>query len=118
MLTRLWHNTFWSEPYLYYQAAFSTWTKGQDKNLNILRTKKAFTTKEKAIFIFLRFSLKQIKHKTFSEGESLTKENFNILKGFWDKITSAWEIYGNTNIYSKERSTKQKQTFSYAFIQL
>ena len=45
LLTRLWRHKFWN--YLYYsnQAVFSTWRKSEHKNLNILRTKRAFKMK-------------------------------------------------------------------------
>ena len=36
------------------QAFFSTWPKSQDKNLNILRTKRAFKVKQKAFFIIFK----------------------------------------------------------------
>ena len=42
LLTRLWRHEFWSEPYLSNQTVFPTWPKSHDKNLNILRTKRAF----------------------------------------------------------------------------
>ena len=35
-------------------SRFATWPKIQDKNLNILRTKKAFKVKEKAFFIIFK----------------------------------------------------------------
>ena len=46
-VSRLWRHKFWSCPfnYLSNQAAFSTWPKSQDKNLNILRTTRAFKMK-------------------------------------------------------------------------
>ena len=65
LLTRLWHH-IWNQPYLSNQAFFSTWPKIQDKNLNILRTKKAFKVKQKAFFIMFKgLSLKQIKQFFF-----------------------------------------------------
>ena len=40
---------------------FSTWPKSRDKNLNILRTKRAFKMKQKEfVIIFKGFSIKQI----------------------------------------------------------
>ena len=42
LLTRLWRHKFWNEPFISNQAVFSKWPKSQDKNLNILRTKRAF----------------------------------------------------------------------------
>ena len=51
---------------------FSKWTKRQDKNSNIFRTKRVFKMKQKAFFIiFTELSLKQIKQFVF-EGESWT----------------------------------------------
>ena len=43
--TRLWSQKFWNYPYLSNQADFSTWPKCHDKNLNILRTKRALKMK-------------------------------------------------------------------------
>ena len=37
LLTWLWRHKFWNQPYLSNQALFSTWSKRQDKYLNILR---------------------------------------------------------------------------------
>ena len=45
LLTRLWRHTFWNIPYISNQAVSFTWPKSQDKNLNILRTKRAFKIK-------------------------------------------------------------------------
>ena len=42
LLNRLWRHEFWSWSYLSNQAFFPTWQKSHDKNLNILRTKRAF----------------------------------------------------------------------------
>ena len=70
LLTRLSRLNF--EINLYNQAVFSTCPISQDKNLNILRTKKAFKVKERAFFIiFEGLSLKQI-YKIFLEGETPT----------------------------------------------
>ena len=45
-LPRLWRHKFWNySPFLPNQAIFSTWPKIQDKNLRILRTKRAFKKK-------------------------------------------------------------------------
>ena len=53
--------------YLSNQAVFSTCPKSQDKNLNILRTKRVFTMKWKTFsIIFEELSLKQIKTKYLS----------------------------------------------------
>ena len=41
----------WNWPYLSNQAIRSTWPKSQEKNLNILRTKRAFEKKRKVFFI-------------------------------------------------------------------
>ena len=48
LVTRLWRHGFWNKPYLSNQAVFSTWSKSHDKNLNVLRTKRAFKVKFKA----------------------------------------------------------------------
>ena len=46
LLTRLWRYKFWNWPYFSNQAVFSIiWPKSQDKNVNILRTKRAFKMK-------------------------------------------------------------------------
>ena len=45
LLNRLWRHKFWHEPYLSNEAVFSTWPESQNKNLNILRTKKIFEMK-------------------------------------------------------------------------
>ena len=42
LLTRLWCHKFWSKPDLSNKAVFSTWSKFEDKNLNILVMKRAF----------------------------------------------------------------------------
>ena len=55
LLTRLWRHKFWNWPCISNQAVFSIWPKIQDKNLNILRTKRAF--KMKFFIIFKRLSL-------------------------------------------------------------
>ena len=61
---------------------FSTWPKSQDKNLNILRTKKVFKMKQKAFFInFEGLSLKQIKKNLFGRWES--NVNSRGKKGFF-----------------------------------
>ena len=44
LLSRLWRREFWNKPFLSSQAAF-LWPKSHDKNLNKLRTKRAFTMK-------------------------------------------------------------------------
>ena len=58
---------------LIFQSSRSSYIpKSRDKNLNILRTKKAFKMNKKAFFvIFKGFSIKQIT-QAFLEGESLT----------------------------------------------
>ena len=49
------------QPQLFNQAFLSTWAKGRDKNLDILRTKRAFNMKENPFFIiFEELSLKEI----------------------------------------------------------
>ena len=61
LVTRLWRQKFWKWLYLLNKAFSSTWTKSQDKNLNILRTKRAFKMKQKTFcIIFKGLSLKQI----------------------------------------------------------
>ena len=45
LLTSLWHQKFRIWHYLSSQAVFSTWSKSQSKNLNILRAKRAFKMK-------------------------------------------------------------------------
>ena len=42
LLTRLWCYKFWNQPYLANHDVFFAWLKNQHKNLNILRTKRAF----------------------------------------------------------------------------
>ena len=46
LLNRSWRNKFSNEPYLSNQAVFSRWAKSQDKNLNILRTKRPFLSEK------------------------------------------------------------------------
>ena len=53
LLTRLWRHKFWNSPYRSNQSVFSTWPKTEHKNLNILRTKRAFKMKY-SIFIFFK----------------------------------------------------------------
>ena len=63
--------------YISNQVIFSTWTKSQDKNSNILRTKRAFMMKIKAFFIIFKgLSLKQIK-QIFGDWESGLNQNFS-----------------------------------------
>ena len=65
--------------YLSNRAVFSTWPKSHDKNLNILRTKRAFKVKWKAFFIIFKgLSLKLIKI-IFLEGKSPNLMLTNIL---------------------------------------
>ena len=45
LLTRLWRHEFWNSSCLSNQAVFPTCPKSHDKNLNILRTKRAFKMK-------------------------------------------------------------------------
>ena len=60
LLTRLWLHKF---SYLSNQAVFSSWPNSRDKNLIILRMKKALKMQWKAFFItFKGLSLKLIKH--------------------------------------------------------
>ena len=40
LLTSLWRHKFWHWPYIFNKAVFSTWPKSQEKNSNILRTKR------------------------------------------------------------------------------
>ena len=72
--------------YLSTQAVFSTFPKSQDKNLNILRMKRAFKMKYKLFFItFEGLSLKQ-KKGFFLEGESPTlirSKLCNVRTNFW-----------------------------------
>ena len=42
LLIRMWRHKFWDYFVLSTQAVFSKWQKSKDKNLNILRTKRAF----------------------------------------------------------------------------
>ena len=45
LLTRLWRHEFWSYSHLSNQAVFLTWPKSHDKNLTILRKKRALKVK-------------------------------------------------------------------------
>ena len=45
LLVRLWRHKFWNQSYLSSQDVFPTWLKFWDKNLNILRMKRAFEMK-------------------------------------------------------------------------
>ena len=47
---RSWHHKFWNQIFLFTQAIFCTWPKSQDKNLNILWTKRASIEANKTIF--------------------------------------------------------------------
>ena len=72
LLTRLWRHEFWLQPYLSNQAVFPTWPKSHDKNVSLLRMKRAFQMKWKAFFIFFKeLSMKQIT-QFFWEGETPT----------------------------------------------
>ena len=77
-------------------------TKKKDKNLNILRTKRAFKMKQNRFFIIFKgFSLKQIK-QFFLEGENPTPKfrnyfpllmlpsHFSLLDE--NKITEDWVL--------------------------
>ena len=58
------------------QAIFSKWSKSHGKNLNVLRTKRAFKMKSKTSFIIFKgLSIKQIT-QNFLEGESPTLSIF------------------------------------------
>ena len=82
LLTRLWHHKFWNWPYVSNQAVFSTWTKSQDKNSNILRKKKSFQSEIKSIFHHFSRGLIEA-HKTFFLGwESDFKRSF-LLTAFF-----------------------------------
>ena len=48
LLTRLWRHKFWNQPYASDQTVHSTCPKCQDKNLNILKMKRASKMKQKA----------------------------------------------------------------------
>ena len=54
LLTRLWRIKFWDWSYFSNQAGFCAWPKSQDKNLNIMRTKRAFKIKKKHFLPFLK----------------------------------------------------------------
>ena len=62
LLTRQWRHKFSNQTYLFNVAFFSKWPKSQDKNLNTLRTNRAFNMKDKiTFFIILKcFNLKEI----------------------------------------------------------
>ena len=60
LLTKLWHHKFSKLTVI---KPFFRWPKSQDKNLNILRTKKTFKMKKRTFFKGL--SLKQIKRFFF-----------------------------------------------------
>ena len=95
LITRLRRHKFRRQPYLSNQAVFSTCPKSHDKNINILRTKRAFTMEQKAFFIiFEGLSLKQI--KKISEGESPTLTI--ILVGGRDNFTFShyWFFLSNS----------------------
>ena len=63
-------------PFFSDQVVCSTLPKSQGKNLNILRTERAFEIKQKPFFIiFERLSLEQLK-KLFLEGERSTLSTF------------------------------------------
>ena len=64
--------------YLSNHAVFSTWLKCQDKNLNILRMKRALRWNKKRFHHFKGLPLKQIRSKTkqfILEGKNLTLKN-------------------------------------------
>ena len=70
-------------------SCFATWPKRQDKNLNILRTKRAFEVKQKAFFIIFK-GLSFAKNYLKTESAPLrvfiintrVNSSFLILKGF------------------------------------
>ena len=51
LFPRLWRHKFWHFTLSFQPNHFFTWPKSQDKNLNILRTKRDFKVKQKAFFI-------------------------------------------------------------------
>ena len=64
-------------------SRFSTWPKSQDKNLNILRTKRAFEVKEKAFFIIYN-GLGVAKNCLRPESDPLTI----VVVMVWRKVSS------------------------------
>ena len=70
LFTNLWRHVFWNQPYPSNQTVVYRWLKSHDKSLIIVRTKRAFKIKQKALFmIFKGFSLKQIAHFFFGRLE-------------------------------------------------
>ena len=70
LFARLWLVNF-ENNLIISSSRFATWLKNQDKNLNILPTKRAFIMKGKTIFIILKgLSLKQIKKRFWKMKES------------------------------------------------
>ena len=77
--TRLWRHKFSSSSFFSNQAVFSIWPKSQDKNLNILRVKRAYKIKKKAFFIIFKGPpLKHIK-QFFLECKSSTLTSVTFL---------------------------------------
>ena len=69
-VTKLWRHKFRNKPYLFNQAVFSTCRKSQDRNLNILRTKRAFKMKQKTFFHQFGRAIIEANKKNFGTWES------------------------------------------------
>ena len=81
----------------FYSIRSSTWPKIQDKNFNILRTKRAFKVEWKAFFItFKGISLKKIKQICL-EGESSTSNNLQKVSGCHFRIL--WELFQANDLW-------------------
>ena len=80
LLTMLRRHKFWNKAYIYNKAVFSTRPKSQDKNLNMLRMKRAFKQKHFSSIIFKDFLLKQIKQISLGELSPTVKISQNSQK--------------------------------------
>ena len=95
---RLWRHNLLSN-----QVVFSTWTKNQDKNVHILRTKRAFKMKYKPFFIsFEELSLKEMIKKFFGGWVSDFKFNSFTLC----KVRQHREMWNSCNKITLTRFTE------------
>ena len=95
--------------FLINQSDFSTWPKSHDKNLNILRTKRAFKINQNAFFIIFKGLLMKQISQIFLESEIPTLIRFkkcnlcttslklNVMLHFY--AFSFFYIYKNKNHY-------------------
>ena len=95
-LTKLWSHEFLELTCheSFQSSRFATWQKSQDKNLNILRTKRAFAVRWKAFFITCK-GLTVAKNYIWPESAPLNVAKYilncvswNILKEVFHSVSS------------------------------